>query len=1095
MSADDNYLRNFPTCVEALSLPAEPEKRWDLASLDDPPDDFTFLERRYDRIHDDRTFRLATVKILGSMHFWGIYYTSKKTPSKRLITRTLWKMFYHMPERNRPRTFAELFNFRRDTGPRLMGWEHWDEEVGPISRLHPVRPDPDAPVDPEWVRPNDAPLHFPDSIIEQFMLPVVENVENVEAVKSRNKDKRAERPDSSKSHREKRQAPRRSHDGDDPGALFGPAPGTSNKRLKPSPRSHRSVDSSRAGSSGPSMSESEGNISDPELLSDTTQRLTEAIEKTILDYAYHDLQRDPNAPSRVPESFATASSIHDLETVQIGTFPAHAYLKLDPTKLAFDHKSTTLYPYRGRGPVWKDYSCSVDCVIVLGMLLDIGCTNVDRRSWRYGAITELEKAFIEITNVNWEALDLRTNSKMRDLFLRKLCATVPSIKIGQPAPAWAIWSECTRNFSQFYYRFSEYHQACECNSQEILETDKYANCLCPNIADYDTSDGVWMADLIESCIFNPRETKCIHCDTGTDRSETRIDELPLRLVVSNYVGTRVRINNHTENVNFRYLDSNGTEKIAMYRWLGGIYHKEGHVRIYWTDQERGDNDGDNIRMYDDEVNEGVIFGGIPPQHPSDRVPHDWTDIGFLIGIYERVINPSMEMLNAVIITANGFKRMVALGRSVLQNHNSWEYVRLPVPEDPSAMNVNLPPEDRVIPVATNRFRDVHIHQLPTPVQVTSRATSQTGPSTPGMPPADIDMQDLNNLLDAWPPENLQDEGNAGRPPVYDNLFDSVLNSPSRLAEFPEMWPQGLPGDNGAFNFPSLPRADDADSLPFSMPRTPMMDYVHWPSPDNNIFLDEMEWGTHAGAVKRSGHTRPSASYARAGRPSRRPSGIAASGVRKPNQPSTNSSRGQAPAEERRKAPARRAHQKNTKETPGLEVAVEIPSVCPSNVSTKKAPGKKTRNGKKASDPVQKAAKETTVCDITKGQQGTERKGDRVSKDKARSATSKETGKMDNKKSSAKGRSSKESGKSSRGKPIGDEEEEEDEAIEEEGEEDEEEYKEARSSHGGASEPRPWISGELRMRKTAIRNAMSQSRSKRARFADELEQGPSKRRKL
>lgn len=1090
MSSEIDYILSFPTRVEDFSLPPEPNKLWDLNALEPCPEDYTFLEIRYDRVHDVRAVKLETAKLLGRLHFWGI---SKKTQSKKAIMQSLWKMFYHMPDRYRPTSFAELFNFHRDTGPRLMGWEHWDAEVGPISRFHPVRPDPHAPVDPEWVRPSAAPDHLSDSIIHHFMLPVVPVVEPEIPLKSSKKDERraertqplphnkdkpgAKRQKSSKSHGVKQQAPKRTRDVDS-ASLFGPAPSasqTSEERMhviKPASEKPRSNESFRAGSSSHSISESEGSISETDLImSETTQRLTEAVERTILEYAYHDLQRDPNAPSRVPESFATASSTDDLQTVQIGTFAAHAYLKLDPTNFEFDNSSTTLYPYRGRGPIWSSYSCSIDCVIVLGMLLDVGCTNIDRRSWRYGEITELEKAFIEITNVNWEALDLTTNIKMRDLFSRKLCATVPSIKMGEPAPSWAIWSECTRNFSQFYYTFSEHHRACACNGQEILESDKYANCLLPNIADNDTSEGVWMADLIESCIFTPRETKCIHCGTGNDRSETRIDELPLRLVVSNWAGIRVRIKNHTENVNFRYLDPNGKERIATYRWLGGIYYKEGHVRVYWNDQERGDNENENIRMYDDEVNDGVIFGGIPPQHSSDRVPHDWTDIGFLIGIYERIINPSMDMMNAVLTTVNSCKRMVALGRSMLRSHDPWQYVRLPVPGDPSAKNVVSPPEDHVIPVATNRFREVHIDELPTPVQVTSRSTSQQVPSTPGMAPADVDMQDLNSILDAWPPE-LQDDGNIERPPVYDNLFDSMLNSPSRLAEFPEMWPQGVPGDNGAFNFPSLPRADDADSLPFSQPRTPMMDYVHWPSPENNIFLDEMEWAAHAGAVRRSSRARRSGSYLRTKIRKAR------SGDRKSNQPSPNFSR-EAHAEKRSKAPARRNHQKKTMEISMRRVAVELPSVRPSDGSTKNAPEKKARDEKKVSGPAKKAAKETTASDNTKLR--TEKQGDR-SKDKARAATSKDTGRKDNKKSSKKDKTSKKSAK------------------DKEGEEDVgEEFDEARSAQEGPPEPRPyWIpgpSGELRMRKTAIRNAMNQSPNKRARFADDLEQGPSKRMKL
>jgi hypothetical protein len=179
-----------------------------------------------------------------------------------------------------------------------------------------------------------------------------------------------------------------------------------------------------------------------------------------------------------------------------------------------------------------------------------------------------------------------------------------------------------------------------------------------------------------------------------------------------------------------------------------------------------------------------------------------------------------------------------------------------------------------------------------------------------------------------------------------------------------------------------------------------------------------------------------------------------------------SSRDKTPAEKHNKAPTRKTHQEYTKKAPAQGFAVELPSVRP----TKKVPGKKVQDEKKGSGSIKKAARETTV--------NAEKQGEKSSKDEARTATSKGIGKKNKQKSSTKGKPTRESRKDKKGR-------------------DAEECKEARSAHGGPPEPRPyWIprpdSGELRMWKTAMGNAMSQSPNKRARFADDLEPEPSKR---
>lgn len=836
---DHIMIRAFPTNADAFGLPPEPEQCFDLTELPDPPTDWIFLKKRYERAFDERSLRANTVQILARLHFWGIYWSHKSTPTKRETMKAIWKLYYHCPERNRPRIFKDLFDLERDHGPRLLGWDHHDPKVGPVSRFHPQRPDPNFPASFGFQRSPGIPEDITDVEVERYLLPPHRGRRDDSRIQNLAFPTRDEflGPDEPTN---RLQSPR-------------PAPNTieasefeqvgSIARLRP--RRVAELVQEAASAAPPAAPPAalpqerayipQGQGISPVIplpqLPDDHQEVIEFLEKTVIKFTYQHLERSRFAPTKVPRATKVADSSIELETVQIGTHPAHSHLRLNPQTLKFSSNSTALFPYRGRGPIWSENSCSVDCVIVLGMLLDIGCTNIDRESWRYMEITDLEKAYIEITNVNWDALTYDQNCAMRDLFRRKLCATVPSIQMGEPAPAWAIWSECTRNMAQFWFRYSTFFKSCSCTNQSFPQPEKYANCVCPVIIAKD-ADGVWLTELIERVLYNKTLTRCLECGNQTDVTETRIEELPSRMVVSNFMGYSVRVHNHTDDVRFRYVDVNGIDKIATYRWLGGIYHKDGHVRVYFTDQERGDTSSKDIRMYDDEMNSGAIFGGISPGHASDRVPYDWTTTGFLLAVYERVINPPEDMLLKAAEAIGNMAACVSKGAAVLDHHTTWKNPQESIMEDPARALVEGVEERRIIPVSAEHIREVHLQELP-------RSITQQDDA--------FQMNDLGHLLNDWPPQEDIDMIDV-IPPVYDNLFDSMLNSPSHVSGFPELWPEGSPRQNGSLNFPSLPRSDGRrPNHPVVRRQTPAMDY-NWTSPLRTATIDpRLLWGNASGA--------------------------------------------------------------------------------------------------------------------------------------------------------------------------------------------------------------------------------------------------------
>ncbi|KAJ5730386.1 uncharacterized protein N7483_004894 [Penicillium malachiteum] len=864
MDEEREAVRNFPKNDEALNLPEEPGFCFDLTALPDPPGDFTFLGRRYDDVWNERSFKAAPTKLLGRLHFWGIYFTDRFTPTKTIILLALWKLMYHMPERTRPKTATELYSLDRDTGPRLLGWEHHDPNVGPISRFHRIRPTPGQGTAPGYVRPGGVPSSVTDVEVERYLLPVERAV--VQPSQPTQPPRRRRRPVKSADAALLRafstvptdlyegvdDVPTDPHEGVNEAPTDLVAPTDLHKRVNEAPIdlyegvNEVSIDLYEGVDDVPTSPMKGPPVYTPRGLSPVIpseslpdyQQVTEELEKLIYRYTYRHLERAHFAPQRTPRSKRIAQSIDDLETVQIGTHSAHSHLRLNPVTFELDKNSTHLYPYRGRGPIWSGNSCSVDCVIVLGMLLDIGCTNIDRESWRWKQITDLEKAFIEITNVNWDGLTISQNIQMRDLFRKKLCAEVPMMDMISPQPAWAIWSECTKNIEQFYFKYSDFYKSCACANQQFVEGNKFANCVLPSI-DYTDAEGIWLSDLVERVIYNKRLSPCIHCGAETDVWETRVEQLPPRMVISNYMGRRIRVYNHTEDVRFRYIDEFGTEKVAAYRWLGGIYHKDAHVRVFWSDQERGDQLRTNIRMYDDELNAGVIAGGIPPEHINDRVPYDWTNIGFLIGVYERIINPAFDMLNKATESLRRMEMAIDAGKAIMDKHHPWaQEFGLSFHNDPNTEQLNPSDESRVIPITAERFRDVSLIQLPASVPR----------------PQDVNnfqFDDLQTLLTAWPPEDqVMDEA----PPQYENLFDSMLNSPSRLANFPELWPNGVPNENGGLGFPNLPRSNSSKgSKDSNQAKTPVMDYVHWPSSSSSNGSREArgrnQWGKPTAGIR------------------------------------------------------------------------------------------------------------------------------------------------------------------------------------------------------------------------------------------------------
>ncbi|KAJ5814569.1 hypothetical protein N7474_006346, partial [Penicillium riverlandense] len=801
MEGVDHFLDNNPELFERVTednihVPPEPEKLYDMTSLPDPPADLKFFGMCASDFRIGRHIMKENCLALAKFWFWGIRFDMYLRPSGTKIINALWKLFYYMADEHRPRNWIEVFDFTRDSGPRLFKYTT-NPCPFPYSQRHRELPSLKGATGAGFHRPADAPSVLPDVYIERFLLPAVS--------RKRKMSHRTQPPEYTE--RETRAAKRRrtqtSPSSDSTLSLAGMSTQVSNNRFQIPPLPEVGETSFDSPSPDP-WTVLPVTLTNGILLPTTTpttvpaalsaglpaaltgtlsgalpsvqmQAVTEAVERAVMKFAYAELERDPSAPARAPFPTRTACDKDTLRLMQVATFPATRTVRLMPPELLFDPNGLT-YPYRGRGPVWNGGSCAIDAAITLGILADAGCTVADRKGDWQSQFTTLEKAFIEVCNMNWDVYDDYTSIDLRDAFWKKLVSIVPSLTIGAPTPVWVVWAESTRNFAQFQFNFTELLTPCPCQGLAPISTDRMGQCMYPISQPLDQY-GVTVSEMIERSTYGPKHSgPCPDCGSPTgDTKVKQFKDLPLRLVMS--FGTDIKLISHTKNIAFRYVDEHGNHRVATYRWLGGVYYKDHHVRVYWTDAERGEEDTGNIRIYDGQDNSGIIVGDIPPFHRDSRVPQDWLREGLPIVLYERVMNPSDDVLHVASQTVTNMMSTSIQNKPILTEHTPWR--RAPEPSS----SAGLDPWPRILPRTGENYYEARYTGLTPPPHSRSQFTPRCRLSQ----------------------SRLKQETQSP------NMFDSILDDPSSfLANHPDLWPDGIPGDDGLslVNFPELAQSPE-----------------------------------------------------------------------------------------------------------------------------------------------------------------------------------------------------------------------------------------------------------------------------------------------
>ena len=269
----------------------------------------------------------------------------------------------------------------------------------------------------------------------------------------------------------------------------------------------------------------------------------------------------------------------------------------------------SISPYYGRGPVWADNSCALDCCIVAARLLNVGSLSADKGDvsvydW-IDSLPPLMLHFLDLLALPWEILANDTIIAYRNYFRTKLGSKCQG---GRMMSAVALWSMFTEGVNQFTY--SEYwHVKCtECGKEK---SNRASPTMMQDLA-LDTSAVILASE--------PNMTGCLNkhfditlkdcrkqgggCGTKGSLWRRRIvnGHLPLRLAVLTPINDKDKgipraASNH---IPIKYHNADGPQS-ANYRWIGGIYRGlytgAPHYRVYWTDCQPGGSEV-SLKVYD-----------------------------------------------------------------------------------------------------------------------------------------------------------------------------------------------------------------------------------------------------------------------------------------------------------------------------------------------------------------------------------------------------------------------------------------------------------------------------------------------------------------
>ncbi|RJE26971.1 hypothetical protein PHISCL_00672 [Aspergillus sclerotialis] len=613
--------------------------QFELSKLPDPPRSWNLDGKPPSVILRDTMLTKEMLSDIFEYHFWGIDPGISGKASNISKMKALYKLVYYQAPYHRASGLGDLCEMKIDAGPRLLSCKLENPCALPVSRWYPNLPDEyRTRIRPDFVRPPDAAAEQRDIWLQQHLLSS-KTRPGREGIMSSARYRRFRR------RRQKKINARR---GKEPAAAPRKSVAQQAQQARPT--------TSMARLSGFNAKE-----------------VIDAVERAVLRFAYVDVERHPSATPHTSRPHITATGDENLLRAIIGSSQAVAYVRAtyDAFTETWDiNPEGNAYPCRGRGPVYRNNSSAVDCAIVVGRLLDAGSTVMDRKdpNWHHN-FSDAERAFIEATDVNWDVCTPDDSADIRDALWEVLAEADPKIGVGNVNPFWTIWSTCTQDFAQFQFRYTQSVTNCQCSGLGIT-TEQFDSSFVLASLREEEAPGVSMQELVARFFAPLGNGDCPLCNSPQSiLRHKHFSSLPMRMVV---LCDDKRVKNHTKNLEFTYADATQTIQTAKYRWMGGVYYKNGHFRVVWSDVERGEKGTGELRYYDSKENHGLIIGGIQAAHRDEKVPGSWMGDGiFPMLIYERIQNPEPEVLD---VAAKSIQDMIACQKReqfILDLHTPW----------------------------------------------------------------------------------------------------------------------------------------------------------------------------------------------------------------------------------------------------------------------------------------------------------------------------------------------------------------------------------------------------------------------------------------
>lgn len=736
-----------------------------LGDLPEPPETFRLDGKTINVAYRDLKFTRQKLDQMVEYHLWGIDPGYLELPINMCKLSALYKLVYYQAPYHRASGWADLIECKMDAGPRLLSCAIANPSPLPVSRFYPKLPDEaTAVLQPNYVRPYNAAQGMQDLWLQQHLYSSKKrpSARDGQAGKKKAAVTRVRRGPA-------RRAKSKAVAGLTTKQVFLPVDPQLVQTVIPSDVFNRPVEtppplpsnvfdpgnppaqpvetvpSLPSNVFGPGCSPAQPAETMPSLPSNLFHLLNspaqpieplfplpsslfnpvnlpaglvglasynvkdviDSVEKAVLRFAYVDLERHSSATPLTSRPHITATDDEDLFKAVVGSSAAVSYVRMLYNQTAdtwnFDVNGNA-HPCRGRGPVWRSNSSAVDCAIVVGRLLDAGSTVIDRKQsgWQ-NDLTAAERAFIEATGLNWDVCTPEDSAGLRDSLWNVLAEADTEIGVGKANPFWSIWSTCTANFAQFQFRYTMQATECQCSGLGAT-TERFGSSFVHATLGVNDKPGFTMQELVSRYFAPEWVDDCAMCHKRRAvLRQKKFSSLPMRMVV---LCDDKRVKNHTQPLEVTYTDDDQNTKTAKYRWLGGVYYKNEHFRVVWTDADRGENDAGDLRFYDGRQNHGLIIGGIAPAHRDDKVPGPWMGTGvFPLLVYERIMDPEPQVLSLAMQSIQDMIAAQKREQLILDLHTPWTR-----PSPPSELPTQ--PWARMLPEYGQRFYTLADGRLP-----------------------------------------------------------------------------------------------------------------------------------------------------------------------------------------------------------------------------------------------------------------------------------------------------------------------------------------------------------------------------------------------